>query len=115
MKGTESSDHTVAIKEYVKGCYGFTEYPEDMKGIKLLTDAMAAAGYNYSDQTIPGKKSVGVIIPQIQTIVELEAITPAVSLTVSDGSLFSPFYTLTAQYSIQESKEVVTCLKLKKM
>ncbi len=115
MKGTESTDHTVAIKEYVKGCYGFTEYPEDMKGIKLLADERAVGEYHYSDTTILGKKSVGVIIPQIQTIVEFEAITPAVSLTVSDGSLFSPFYTLTVQYNIQENKEVVTCLKLKKM
>ena len=42
------------VQEYVKGCYGLTEYPEDMRGIRLAVEGEIprTLDYEYRSRTI---------------------------------------------------------------
>ena len=117
----ERSDAKGELKltEYVKGCYGFTEYPEKMKGIKLSNDAGELLDYQYTDRKLvtEGGRAVSVAIPQITTEAVLSAASiQPVSTEIADGTLFSPFYTMKVNYTLKDSdKEVSTCLQIKKM
>lgn len=105
------------IEEYVKGCYGFTEYPENMKNIELFAGDEKIFDYAYSgtESVSNNENRVSVKIPQINTIAELTAVTNSESVSVADGHLFSPFYTMKLKYNITENiKEVKSCLKLKR-
>ena len=99
----EKSDETAEVyfTEYLKGCYGFTEYPEKMKEISLYADEKKVADYNYAGKsyvTTNGKK-VSVMIPQITTEVELSAVSSQTEYTeIKEGTLFSPFYTMRIVY-----------------
>ncbi|MBQ8231700.1 MAG: hypothetical protein IJZ34_07225 [Lachnospiraceae bacterium] len=104
--------------EYVKGCYGFTEYPENMKDIVLASDNGEKLYYGYTDKTLAaeGGKTVTVSIPQITTEVELCAVNVEPDRAeVSDGSLFSPYYTMKLHYTLKNEEEVKTCLTVRKM
>ena len=106
----------VNLTEYVKACYGFIEYPENMKGITFLTDGDVAADYAYNSKAYNAKHSVSAIIPQINTEISLEdANKKAEMAEIVDGHLFSPFFTMKLKYNISKNdKEVTSCLILKK-
>ena len=116
----DRSSQTASLKitEYIKACYGFTEYPEDMKGIALYADEKKVADYYYS-----GKKYIlndttclSARIPAIFTEILFIADSPVQSAELSDGHLFSPYYTLKLNYIItQNTKEVCSCLHLRKI
>lgn len=111
------SKAVLEFEEYVKGCYGFTEYPENMKGIELFMGENKVCDYTYSDAEIASETetSVSVKIPQISTAVELAAISDSCGAVIEDGHLFSPFYTMRLRYTVaEETKEVKSCLKLKR-
>ena len=104
------------LQEYVKGCYGFTEYPEDMKGIDLFVDGEKVLDYTYSNKSVSrkGAKSVGVTIPEITTEFSLNSDT-AVSAEIKEGHLFEPYYTLKLNYTVNaDTKEVRSWLQIKK-
>lgn len=109
------------VMEYFKGCYGFTEYAEDMHDIVLAVEGEndSSIVYDYSARTISTKnaKSVSATIPQVNTKVSLVPVKGTALLAeVEEGHLFNPFYTLKLNYCISgEKKEVVTCLKIQKM
>lgn len=108
----------LVLCEYVKGCYGFTEYPEDMKGITFLADGKTIDTYQYSakSHTFFGNHHIEAAIPQIHTSISLLPISLAESMKISDGHLFSPFYTMECTYRYQNNrKEIRTCLMLRKM
>lgn len=118
-KVLEKSDAQAELKltEYVKGCYGFTEYPENMKGIHLTAGDGECFDYGYTDrnQVTEGGREVSVAIPQITTEFVLSALTPAESTEIADGTLFSPFYTMKVNYTLGSAdKEVSTCLTIRK-
>ncbi len=111
-----NSSATLTAREYLKGCYGVTEYPEDMRGITLSVDGdqPQSLEYIYGRRELfsAHAKTVSAVIPQITTSVVLEAITPALSGYVLEGLLFSPYYTLALDYEFTSEKEISTCLKL---
>jgi hypothetical protein len=112
------SDPSAALtaREYLKGCYGVTEYPEDMRGITLKVDGdqPQALEYAYRRRELRSDhaKTVTAVIPQITTSVALEANTPAQSGYVLEGLLFSPYYTLAMDYELTPGKEISTWLSL---
>lgn len=115
----EKSDENVQIQltEYVKGCYGFTEYPEDMKGIKLSADDKQVFNYTYGDKRVVTKegRKLGVSIPQITTEVIFGSLSIKPDYTeIADGTLFSPFYTMKLYYTMTD-REVKSCLTIRKM
>jgi hypothetical protein len=107
---------TLTAREYLKGCFGVTEYPEDMRGITLKVDGdqPQALEYAYRRRELRSDhaKTVTAVIPQITTSVALEANTPAQSGYVLEGLLFSPYYTLAMDYELTPGKEISTWLSL---
>ncbi len=108
----------LVFEEYIKGCYGFTEYPENMKDIDLCIDGKKVADYNYvSFKAYPSTtaNSVSAVIPNISTEVALSGMSRRPdSVTVEDGDLFSPYYVLRNTYKLNDEKEIKTCLQVKK-
>lgn len=108
----------VEIQEYVRGCFGFTEYPENMKNIDLYIGNTKVCDYGYQNEKFTSEtdNEVSVIIPDITTKVSLAGTTRNPDIVhVEGGHLFSPFYVLKADYKLSsDDKEVKTCLKLRK-
>lgn len=109
------------IQEYFKGCYGFTEYAEDMHGIILSAEGAGQKKeivYDYSSRHVKmnGGTKVTAAIPQINTKVSLEPVkTKTISAEAAEGHLFNPYYTLTLNYQFSDkNREVVTCLTISK-
>lgn len=113
---TQSADaDDLTFEEYVKGCFGFTEYPEKMTGIKLLINNKWVGDYKYSAKAYSSStdNSAGVIIPDVSAKLTLIGEAGKTSLvTVEDGHLFSPFYVLRTRYDLSNEKRIKTCLKM---
>jgi hypothetical protein len=104
---------TLTVREYVKGCYGVTEYPEDLRGATLTVDDQTLT-YAYRRRTLrqAAAKSVSASLPPITSAVTLEAITPSLEGCATEGLLFSPYYTLTLDYTLTAGQEIKTRLVL---
>ncbi len=113
---TSDDNAEVIFTEYVKGCYGFTEYPEDMKGITFYADGKAVKVYDYKDEktVTAGGKSVGVNIPEITTEFTLGTDADTFSSEISDGHLFNPYYTMKLNFNAKGKKEVASWLQISK-
>ena len=108
---------SVELQEYVKACYGFTEYAEDMKNIELKKKKKKVLDYTYNNTNIVTEngKEVAAVIPQITTEFKLGTDEKTVSTEVSDGHLFSPYYVMKLNYNVTtENKEVASWLQIKK-
>lgn len=113
---SEPTDDLV-FEEYVKACYGFTEYPENMKDIDLCIDGERVADYNFANKSYKSDTAseVSAIVPNISTEVALRGVSRRPDgLAVEDGTLFSPYYVLRNTYKLNDEKEITTCLHLKK-
>ncbi len=108
----------IELQEYVKACYGFTEYPENMKGIELAIDGRAVHTYDYSNKTFTGcgADEVSAKIPAINTELALTAVSDEPdTVEVSDGHLFTPFYVMKLNYiASTNEKEITSCLKVRR-
>jgi hypothetical protein len=105
----------VVIQEYLKGCYGRTEYPENMHGIRLELegDPHQVLDFDYGGHSIQARQAnaARVQIPQINTGLSLAPLNGlAASASASEGHLFNPYYTLTLDYPLNPDQEVSTCL-----
>ncbi|MHC4506967.1 MAG: hypothetical protein ACYTFI_27080, partial [Planctomycetota bacterium] len=110
-------DAELILWEYFKGCYGTTEYPEDMHGITLHVegDYRQSLAYEYSARTLEtaNAKAVAARIPQINTEVRLEAADgPVAAGRAIDGILFSPFYTLILEAALKTGGVLKSRLRL---
>ena len=113
---SEPTDDLV-FEEYVKACYGFTEYPEHMKDIDLLLDGKKVGDYafTYNKYTSDTANEASAIIPNISTEVALYGVSRRPDgVAVEDGTLFSPYFTLRNTYKLNNEKEITTCLHLRK-
>ena len=115
-KSNEAAD--LKMTEYVKACYGFTEYAEPMKGITLHAGDKKVIDYKYSGVSYKGTESeMYAAVPQINT--ELWLTTDdrkADSSEIIEGTLFSPYYTMKLTYNLENSeREVKSWLTVKQM
>jgi hypothetical protein len=100
---------SVEIEEYFKGCWGYTEYPEDLGALVRFVDGATNghAPFRYRGATLAtaSPKRVGVEIPPLNTVVSLEAAegSPVESGTSTEGHLFSPYYTLSLRTRVSSS------------
>ncbi|MCR5200151.1 MAG: hypothetical protein K6C38_03430 [Saccharofermentans sp.] len=108
----------VTINEYMVGCYGTTEYPEDMTGITLSVEGGKTPDslkYEYKCRELSsegGSKAVATI-PAIDTRVSLETKDDA-KVYIREGYAFSPMYTLGMTKKISEGEDITTWLNLEK-
>lgn len=116
----ESSDPEQAVEfnEYMTACYGTTEYPEDMTGIRLMVHGDDAKDliYAYRDREISAEngKSAEAVIPAIETRACVKPQMSGVQCYAHEGYAFSPMFTLGVRGSVKQGEEVVTWLSLEK-
>jgi len=108
------------ITEYLKGCYGVSDYPEDMKAITLSIDNQAEYTFdnNYRRKKLKKKSVVSVkaAIPQIHTEIGLMVQdNENWHGEVEEGILFNPYYTLKLTRVIKPGNKSRICLYLKTM
>ncbi|MBR4493847.1 MAG: hypothetical protein IKP14_03980 [Clostridiales bacterium] len=109
----------VTINEYMVGCYGTTEYPEDMTNITLAVtggDNEGSVKYEYKCREIASKgaSEASALIPDIDTLVSLKTDAKDASVYIREGYAFSPMYTLGMNKKITEGEVVTTWLNLAK-
>jgi hypothetical protein len=109
----------LAITEWFGGCFGTTEYPEDLRGIRLHAEdvngkAIASLNFSYStaETVVMAPATVCASIPQAGVEVRLHADGPALEGKLSDGCLFSPYFGLRISQKIHPQQPTRTWLKL---
>ena len=112
-------DADVTINEYMVGCYGTTEYPEDMQGITLTVSDGAKSEqikyeYKCREASVAGGREASAVIPAIETKVSLTAQDADGEAYIREGYAFSPMFTLGYQKKLHEKEVVVTWLNLEK-
>src|SRR5258706_1664155 len=108
----------LSIDEYISACYGTTEYPEDLTGIRLTltgTDKTVSIDYAYQcrESEIENIQSADAIIPQVNTRLSMRTDAPAVGY-FREGFAFSPMYTLGIKKTVKAKGELRTWLKVAK-
>ena len=111
-------DIDVIFQEYFKGCYGRTEYAEDLHDVSLFVCGTLnnRRPYDYLGRRIETEAatSVGATVPHLNTEILLSpAEGCAVSGAAQEGHLFNPYYTLSLSYKIKNGEVVRTCITLK--
>jgi hypothetical protein len=109
----------VRAREYVKACWGVTEYPEDLRDVILTVSGKGVEEmrYEYRSREIRSEdvSAVAARIPQIQTKISLQADGTCESGAVMEGYLFSPYFTLTLNGALRAGKVMRTWLNIEKM
>jgi len=113
-----SDNQQIEITEYFKGCYGVTEYPQDMSSVKLSIDGNPRKNlkYKYKRQSLSSEKVkfVQATIPPINTIVGFKSADGKHwKGTITEGLLFSPYYTFTLTRTMKPGETSRICLYLK--
>jgi hypothetical protein len=108
----------LSIDEYITACYGTTEYPEDMTGIRLSlisADKTESIEYAYRcrEAEVENIHSAEAIISQVDTRLTMRTDTPA-SGYFREGFAFSPMYTLGIKKTFKSKGELCTWLKVAK-
>ena len=109
----------VEIDEYLVGCYGTTEYAEDMSQVVLAVEAgeqRQSIDYDYRCREIAldGATEAQAIIPPVNTKVTLSTAGRDVRSYAREGYAFSPMFTLGATGTLKEGEVFSTWLKLEK-
>ncbi len=116
----ESSDPQAefTVDEYLTGCYGTTEYPEDLSGVRLRLVSSAGVdaieyAYKCREAELEDIQRVEALIPQVDTLLTMRADGHA-SGYYREGFSFSPMYTIGIKKSVKSNGELRTWLKVAK-
>ena len=109
----------VTINEYMVGCYGTTEYTEDMTSLTLRVegpDGTESLSYEYKCRELSAKDAarVSCTLPPIKTEVSVECEGPGKRGYVREGYAFSPMFTLGYTGELHEKEVITTWLRLER-
>lgn len=109
----------ISINEYMVGCYGTTEYSEDMTSLTLAVKTESTVdkiAYEYKCREIfrDNAKEVLCELPPVKTVVSMEAIGRNKCGYIKEGYAFSPMFTLGYTGVLKEKGVFTTWLKLQK-
>lgn len=109
----------VEIREYMVGCYGTTEYPEDMSSLTLSVEKDGdrrelAYEYKCRELSLPGADRVVCAVPPVGTKVSMTCEGRDKEGYVREGYAFSPMFTLGYTGRLKEKEAFTTWLKLEK-
>ncbi len=109
-------DHEVTFDEYFTGAFGTTEYQSDMTKIKLICESETeteTVDFNYKCRIVDVKDatSVRVVIPDVETIVEMTGDNDVGEF--EEGHAFSPSYRISLKKKLNKGG-MRTCLRLQK-
>ena len=110
---------TVTIREYMVGCYGTTEYTEDMSSLTLGVDAgeqSTVIPYEYKcrEAAAPDAGRVWCRIPPVKTEVSMRAVGCDAKGFVREGYAFSPMFTLGYEGTLKDKEVFSTWLRLER-
>lgn len=121
-KVTELSDTSarVEVRELHRGCWGTTEYPEDLSQLVLhaaSTDEGSAAqklGYAYQSRKleVASPRLVAAELPPVGCRVTLEPLGPCDRGVAVEGHMFRPFYTLILSRTLSAGQSLQSRLRL---
>jgi hypothetical protein len=109
----------LTIDEYITGCYGTTEYAEDLTGIRLSLIGAAAEesieyAYRCREGSLAAIRRAEAVIPQVDTRLILRADDKEAGGYFREGFAFSPMFTLGVKKKITGTGELRTWMKIEK-
>ncbi|MCM1127558.1 MAG: hypothetical protein NC429_13935 [Lachnospiraceae bacterium] len=112
-------DMEVSINEYMTGCYGTTEYAEDMSSLVLSAEKdgeKTELPYEYKCRDVlkPGADRVSCKLPPIETLVSMTCEGRDKEGYFREGYAFSPMFTLGYNGKLCEKEVFTTWLNLEK-
>ena len=112
-------DAEVTICEYMVGCYGTTEYSEDMTALTLAVVSgkeTHSIHYEYKcrELSMQNADETVCVLPPVDTRVSMEAQGRDKCGFVKEGYAFSPMFTLGFTGTLKEKEVYTTWLRLRK-
>ena len=109
----------IMIDEYITACYGTTEYPEDLTGVRLSVEGSSGKdsieyAYQCRQAQVQGTPLVEAIVPQVDTRLTIRTDMDDASGYFREGFAFSPMYTLGIKRTFEGKGELRTWLKVEK-
>lgn len=112
-------DAEIGIREYMVGCYGTTEYSEDMSSLTLF---LAGRGnvktipyeYRCREEEMKDADSAACVLPPIRTEVSMACEGRDKTGFIREGYAFSPMFTIGFTGSLKEKEVFTTWLRLQR-
>lgn len=109
----------IELDEYLVGCYGTTEYPEDMSHITLRCTNFEETkeieyAYRCREEELTQVSCVEAVIPDIVTKISITTDKKEVVGYIKEGYAFSPMFTLGYKTKIKEKEVFTSWLRLEK-
>jgi len=108
----------IELNEYMVACYGTTEYPEDMTGIKLGIAGPESGEIDYEyrcrEEKVEGATAVYAVVPQVGTKVSLVPSDEGAACYFKEGYAFSPMFTLGLTIKLGDKEVFASWLRLEK-
>jgi hypothetical protein len=109
----------VTIDEYITACYGTTEYPEDLTGVRLSVTGSSGAesityAYKSREVQVTGVALAEAVVPQVDTRLTMYTDSSGADGYAREGFAFSPMYTLGIKKVLKGKGELRTWLKVEK-
>jgi len=116
---TTDPDAEITIDEYLTGCYGTTEYSEDLTGVKLTLASRAGTetidyAYQCREAEMPGIVVAEALVPQVDTRLTMRAEGDDTAGYFREGFAFSPMYTIGIKKTVKGKGTLRTWLKVEK-
>jgi hypothetical protein len=117
--GTTAPEAEVTVDEYITACYGTTEYPEDLSGVRLTLEGASGTetieyAYRCREAEVSGIKLAEALVPQVDTRLTMRADTEEANGYFREGFAFSPMYTIGIKKATRGKGELRTWLKVEK-
>ncbi len=117
----DSTDPAVeaTIDEYITACYGTTEYPEDLTGVRLTLKGSSGTesieyAYQCRQAEVTGVTLAEAVVPQVDTRLGMRTKAGEASGYFREGYAFSPMFTLGIKKGFKGKGELHTWLKVEK-
>lgn len=112
-------DAEIQIFEFMNGCWGTTEYPTDLRRVKLTINGENESEslfckYTNTSKTLKNAKSVTADMPDVETLVTITTDLEEPEGIIFDATLGGPLFSLGLKGKIKNGEEKTTCLKLSK-
>jgi hypothetical protein len=109
----------VTIDEYITACYGTTEYPEDLTGVRLTLKGSSGTesieyAYRCRQAQVGGVTLAEAVVPQVDTRLIMRADARNARGYFREGFAFSPMFTLGIKKTVKGKGELHTWLKVEK-
>ncbi len=117
--GTTDPSEEFTVDEYITACYGTTEYPEDLTGVRLVLEGASGTeaiqyAYKCREAEMSGLKLVEAVVPQVDTRLTMRTEGDEGRGYFREGFAFSPMYTLGIKKTGKGEGELRTWLRLEK-